>query len=71
MQLALNWCHAVCTVSSYIHQLVSHTNVWTTAEPVSISASTLRAFIDTGTEVQNFYLRRDISAVDMAAENLI
>lgn len=35
----LNWCHAVCIVSSYIHQLHPKThNVWTTAGPVSIAA---------------------------------
>lgn len=35
----LNWCHAVCIVSSYIHQLHPKTHkVWRTAEPVSITA---------------------------------
>lgn len=47
-------CHAVCTVSSYIHQLRLQTNVWTAAEPVSITGLALRASIHIGTEEPDF-----------------
>lgn len=67
MQLVLNWCHAVCTVSSYIHQLCPKLcldNSWTRIHH-SLHAQSVHRHRQRS---PNFYLRRDNSAFHMAAE---